>query len=225
MEGEGERKRRRWGVKGLIQVYTMHTMQTELSRWITQCSRSGVSSLLYTFFKILLYSGLLLQIPPPLSVPLLLIFSSSVRPLAFSPPALGPVRGLFKHNLFPLVSPGSIIQPFYCCVFSPFFLSASPIYLQLDVCSSIDCFTEDMSGLCLWPAQLYIDPSVLKDVRTDMRAHTHTHPLAQLVVNQCPVERLMHNMCHIGCNQKAMITGLSCHRRCVENECVTFHHN
>lgn len=166
-----------------------------------------------------------MQIPPPLlspnspsSQPCSFFPPPRLEPLLFSSPALWSVWELFKHNLFPLASLGSVIQP-STVVFSLLSFCLPPIYLQLDLSPPIDCFIEDMSGLCLLRAQLYIDPSVLKDVLT----HTHTHPLSlsQLVVSQCPVVRLMHAQ-SVCCNHKGMIIGLSCHRRCVEN--WKFHH-
>lgn len=152
-------------------AYQTHTL-IEVSRWILQSS--GVSSLF--FFTILCYSALLMQIPPPLLSP----NPPSSQPCSFFSPST--VRTLAFFFSCSLVSMRAVqtqpvsssipweCYPTYCCVFSPFFLP--PSYLFTAGCPPpIDCFIEDMSGLCLLRAQLYIDPSVLKDVLS----HTHTH--------------------------------------------------
>lgn len=125
------------------------------------------------------------------------------------------VWGLFKHNLFPLASPGRFVQPFYCCVFLSFpSFCLPPIYLQLDVCSPIDCFTEDTSKLCLRLAGLYINPSVLLTV---VLTNTHTKILS---VRRGGVHARTMCVCHICWNPKVVIIGLSCHgRACRKRVC------
>lgn len=161
--------------------------------------RSGVYSLLYTSQKFssiqtssctcarsLLLFLLLSSFSPPFTPP----FSSLVRLLAFSPPALWPRMRAVQTQPVSSGVPWEHYPTFLllCFLSLPSFC-LSPICLQLDVCSPIDCFTEDTSGLCLCPARLYIDPSVLKDVLTNTHTdtYTHKHPLSQLVVSQCPV--------------------------------------
>lgn len=158
--------------------------------------------------SLLLFFHLILLLPSPAPFP-----PSTVRTLAFffscSLVSMRAVQTQPVSSSIPWEC-----YPTYCCVFSPFFLP--PPYLFTAEClpPPIDCFIEDMSGLCLLRAQLYIDPSVLKDVLT------HTSSLSQLVASQCPVVRLMHAQ-SVCCNHKVMIIGLSCHRRCVENVCAS----
>lgn len=116
--------------------------------------------------SLLLFFHLILLLPSPAPFP-----PSTVRTLAFffscSLVSMRAVQTQPVSSSIPWEC-----YPTYCCVFSPFFLP--PPYLFTAGClppPPIDCFIEDMSGLCLLRAQLYIDPSVLKDVLT----HTHTH--------------------------------------------------
>lgn len=152
----------------------MHTVHTELSRWVIQSGRSGVYSLLYTSQKFSSIHASSCTFPRSLLLLLFLLlplsslctpfpFPSLVRLLCFfsSPPALWPRMRAVQTQPVSSGVPRGALSNLSTVVFSllPFFLPLSPIYLQLDVCSPIDCFPEDMSGLCLCPAPLYIDPS------------------------------------------------------------------
>ena len=130
-----------------------------------------MSSGFFPLFQTLCHSGLLhvSQIPPPLSsfsfsfflLPRLLPFPSLVRLLAFSPPALATYEGCSNTTCF-LWCPLGALSNLSTVVFSlPPSFGLTPIYLQLDVCSPIDCFTEDMTMLCFCTVWLYIDSSVL----------------------------------------------------------------
>lgn len=179
--------------KANTSAYCNHT-HTELSRWTAQSSRSGLHSLFYTSQKFSLFRPHFSD-PPyssffsfPLSAPTLFPFPPWTDSLGLFLPSCT-YEGC-SNNLFPQASPPTHLpQEHYSAFQLLCFLSfpsfcLSPIYLQLDVCSPIDYFTEDMSGLCLCPARLYIDP--LKDVQTHARTHRHKHPVSQLVVSQCP---------------------------------------
>lgn len=146
--------------------YCNHT-HTELSRWTAQSSRSGLHSLFYTSQKFSLFRPHFSD--PPYSS--FFSFPLSTPTLSFLFPPWTDSLGLFlpsytyegcSNNLFPQASPptpGALFS-LSTVVFSllPLFLPLSYL-LQLDVCSHIDYFPEDMSGLCLCPARLYIDSS------------------------------------------------------------------
>lgn len=134
------------------------------------------------------------QIPPPLfsfsfplsaPPPLSFLFPPWSGYFAFSAPALWPRMKAVQTQPVSSGVPREHCPTFLLLCFlslSPS-LCLSPIYLQLDVCS-IDCFTEDMSGICRCPTRLYIDTSVLKHVL--IITHRHTNILSQLVMSQCP---------------------------------------
>lgn len=139
MEGEGERKRETemGSEKANTSAYCTHT-HAELSRWIAQSIEVGFIPSSIPLRNSPLFKPPLAHVPDPSSSffsfplsapPLLLLFPPWSDYLLFLLLLSGHVWGLFKHNLFPLVSPGSIIQPFYCCVFSPSLLSASLLFV------------------------------------------------------------------------------------------------
>ena len=121
--------------KRLVQVHTV----------LTHILNSLVAVLLLHLRNSLLFRPSLAYFPPPPPFP------SLVRLLAFS--SVATYEGC-SNQTQPVSSgvPREHYPTFLLLCFLSF--SLPPIYLQLDVCSPIDCFTEDMSGLCLCPAPL-----------------------------------------------------------------------